>query len=82
MKYLTVDEYQDTNPIQEKLIEILKGFGANICVVGDDDQTIYQFRGSDPQNILTFKERYNIKNTSYWIRIIEVRKASLTWQEE
>lgn len=61
VKYLTVDEYQDTNPIQEKLIEILKGFGANICVVGDDDQTIYQFRGSDPQNILTFKERYNIK---------------------
>lgn len=61
VKYLTVDEYQDTNPIQEKLIEILKGFDANICVVGDDDQTIYQFRGSDPQNILTFKERYNIK---------------------
>ena len=61
VKYLTVDEYQDTNPIQEKLIEILKGFGANICVVGDDDQTIYQFRGSAPQNILTFKERYNIK---------------------
>ena len=36
VKYLTVDEYQDTNPIQEKLIEILKGFGANICVVGDN----------------------------------------------
>ena len=61
VKYLTVDEYQDTNPIQEKLIEILRRFGANICVVGDDDQTIYQFRGSDPRNILTFKERYNIK---------------------
>lgn len=61
VKYLTVDEYQDTNPVQEKLIGILKSFGANICVVGDDDQTIYQFRGSDPQNILTFKERYEIK---------------------
>ena len=61
VKYLTVDEYQDTNPVQEKLIGILKSFGANICVVGDDDQTIYQFRGSDPQNILTFKERYGIK---------------------
>lgn len=61
VKYLTVDEYQDTNPVQDQLINILKKFGANICVVGDDDQTIYQFRGSDPQNILTFKERYGIK---------------------
>lgn len=60
IKYLTVDEYQDTNPVQEKLIRILNGFGTNICVVGDDDQTIYQFRGSDPQNILTFKERYGL----------------------
>lgn len=61
VKYLTVDEYQDTNPVQEKLIRILKNFGANICVVGDDDQTIYQFRGSDAKNIITFKERYGIK---------------------
>lgn len=61
VKYLTVDEYQDTNPVQEKLIRMLKDFGANICVVGDDDQTIYQFRGSDTKNILTFKERYNIQ---------------------
>jgi DNA helicase-2/ATP-dependent DNA helicase PcrA len=61
VKYLTVDEYQDTNPVQERLVSILKNLGANICVVGDDDQTIYQFRGSDPNNILTFKERYGIK---------------------
>lgn len=61
VKYLTVDEYQDTNPVQEKLIGILKKLGANICVVGDDDQTIYQFRGSDPKNILTFRERYGIR---------------------
>lgn len=61
VKYLTVDEYQDTNPVQEKLIKILKGYGTNICVVGDDDQTIYQFRGSEPENILSFKERYGIK---------------------
>jgi len=60
VKYLTVDEYQDTNPIQERLIRIIKKFGANVCVVGDDDQTIYQFRGSDPANILSFKERYGI----------------------
>lgn len=61
VKYLTVDEYQDINPVQEKLIRMLKDFGANICVVGDDDQTIYQFRGSDTKNILTFKERYSIQ---------------------
>jgi len=60
IKYLTVDEYQDTNPIQERLIHFIKQGGCNLCIVGDDDQTIYQFRGSDPENILTFKERYGI----------------------
>lgn len=62
VKYLTVDEYQDVNLIQERLIRKMKEFGANLCVVGDDDQTIYQFRGSDSRNILTFRERYEIKN--------------------
>ena len=61
VKYLTVDEYQDTNPIQERLISLIKGLGAKLCVVGDDDQTIYQFRGSDANNILTFMQRYNIQ---------------------
>ena len=61
VKYLTVDEYQDINPIQERLIRRLKELGANLCVVGDDDQTIYQFRGSDAQNILTYKERYGVQ---------------------
>lgn len=61
VKYLTVDEYQDTNPVQEKLVSLLKELGANLCVIGDDDQTIYQFRGSDSTNILTFMQRYNIK---------------------
>ena len=61
VKYLTVDEYQDTNPVQEKLISLIKDLGANLCVVGDDDQTIYQFRGSDSTNILTFMQRYNIQ---------------------
>lgn len=61
VKYLTVDEYQDTNPIQERLISHIKGLGAKLCVVGDDDQTIYQFRGSDANNILTFMQRYNIQ---------------------
>ena len=60
IKYLTVDEYQDTNPIQERLIQFIKQGGCNLCIVGDDDQTIYQFRGSDPENILVFRERYGI----------------------
>lgn len=45
LKYLVVDEYQDVNPLQEELISILHTLGANFCVVGDDDQTIYQWRG-------------------------------------
>jgi len=61
IKYLTVDEYQDINPIQERLIRLLFELGCNLCVVGDDDQTIYQFRGSDVSNILHFEENYGIK---------------------
>src|SRR6266567_2085471 len=57
VRYVVVDEYQDTNPVQEQLIEKLCRFGANLCVVGDDDQTIYQWRGSAVANILTFVER-------------------------
>lgn len=59
VKYVVVDEYQDTNPIQEKLIRGLTQYGANLCVVGDDDQTIYQWRGSAVRNILTMQERYD-----------------------
>ena len=59
IKYLVVDEYQDVNDLQEKLILRIAGTGANICVVGDDDQTIYQFRGSNANNMITFSERYN-----------------------
>lgn len=58
VKYLIVDEYQDVNPLQEALIRRLHDLGANICVVGDDDQTIYQWRGSNVENILTFADRY------------------------
>lgn len=62
VKFLTIDEYQDVNPIQEKLIREFYDLGANICVVGDDDQTIYQWRGSDISNILNFDKRYeNVK---------------------
>lgn len=58
IKYVVVDEYQDVNPLQEKLIAGLVRWGANLCVVGDDDQTIYQWRGSEVSNILTFAERH------------------------
>jgi DNA helicase II / ATP-dependent DNA helicase PcrA len=59
VRYLVVDEYQDVNPIQERLVQSLCAFGANVCVVGDDDQTIYQWRGSEVANILTFADRYD-----------------------
>ncbi|MGB7213334.1 MAG: ATP-dependent DNA helicase [Gemmatimonadales bacterium] len=58
VKYVVVDEYQDVNPIQEQIVRALHDLGARLCVVGDDDQTIYQWRGSNVQNILTFAKRY------------------------
>ncbi len=58
VKFVIVDEYQDVNPIQEKLVQRLVHFGANLCVVGDDDQTIYQWRGSEVRNIIDFTSRY------------------------
>jgi len=58
IKHVIVDEYQDVNPIQECIVRLLHDLGASICVVGDDDQTVYQWRGSDVTNILTFAERY------------------------
>lgn len=58
VRVVIVDEYQDVNPIQEQLISVLHALGAAVRVVGDDDQTIYQWRGSDARNILTFEVRY------------------------
>ncbi|NTW70902.1 MAG: DNA helicase PcrA [Eubacteriaceae bacterium] len=57
-KYVVVDEYQDTNPIQYKLTEMLAKKHRNICVCGDDDQSIYAFRGADIKNILDFEKNY------------------------
>lgn len=59
IRYVVVDEYQDVNPLQERLIRGLTRHGANLCVVGDDDQTIYQWRGSAVSNIVTFAGRYD-----------------------
>ena len=58
IKYVVVDEYQDVNPVQEAIVRSLHELGARICVVGDDDQTIYQWRGSDVENILAFDRNY------------------------
>ncbi|MGL5356798.1 MAG: ATP-dependent helicase, partial [Cetobacterium sp.] len=57
IKYIMIDEYQDTNTIQEKLIFLMGNEEKNICVVGDDDQGIYRFRGATIRNILEFEKR-------------------------
>ena len=58
LRYLVVDEYQDINPAQERLIELLASGPVELCVVGDDDQSIYQWRGADVRNIVEFEQRY------------------------
>lgn len=57
-KYIMVDEYQDTNTVQFELVRLLADKYKNICVVGDDDQSIYKFRGANIRNILDFEKHY------------------------
>ncbi len=57
-QHVLVDEYQDTSPLQAELVDLLAGPSGNLTVVGDDAQSIYAFRGADPENILTFQERW------------------------
>ncbi len=62
-KYILVDEYQDTNHIQYRLVAMLASKYRNLCVVGDDDQSIYKFRGADITNILDFEKQFKETKT-------------------
>lgn len=79
LKYLIVDEYQDINPIQNNIIGKLFGLGLNICVVGDDDQTIYEWRGSEISNIINFREKYsNPKGQVKYIKLEDNFRSSIS----
>ena len=62
-RYVLVDEYQDTNHLQYLLTALLAGGRKNLCVVGDDDQSIYRFRGANIENILSFEKQYKNART-------------------
>lgn len=59
-KYIMVDEYQDTNHVQFRLVSLLSQAHSNLCVVGDDDQSIYKFRGANIENILGFESQFKV----------------------
>jgi len=58
-KYILIDEYQDTNTSQYEIIKLLGAMHENVCVVGDDAQSIYSFRGATIENILQFQKDYD-----------------------
>lgn len=87
VKHLLVDEYQDINPMQERLIKQLSNYSDSLMVVGDDDQSIYAWRGADVNNILSFQERYpnctkHILNTNFRSTAAIVNSSDLFIQQE
>ena len=66
--YIMVDEYQDTNTAQFELIRLLADKYRNLCVVGDDDQSIYKFRGANINNILDYENIFRKLRSSSWSR--------------
>ncbi len=68
-KYIMVDEYQDTNKVQFRLVSLLSSKFNNICVVGDDDQSIYKFRGATIENILSFEKQFECNIETDVIRL-------------
>lgn len=81
IQFILVDEYQDTNPVQDRIFQLISYPENNICVVGDDDQSIYAFRGANIYNFIKFPEKYpetkivtlsrNFRSTSNIIQITE-----------
>ncbi|MBR0035290.1 MAG: UvrD-helicase domain-containing protein, partial [Synergistaceae bacterium] len=69
IQYIMIDEYQDTNYVQEQLVFLLGSESKNICVVGDDDQSLYRFRGATVRNILEFPEKFG-RNECKVIRLM------------
>ncbi len=75
-QYVMIDEYQDTNPIQYKIAKLLSEKSNNLCVVGDDDQSIYGWRGAEIKNILTFESEHIIKLEQNYRSLPAILKAA------